>query len=716
VGRAFGATLFMTLLALIFVLLKRHTGQGRIAVGTPVSLRDRPELQDLVGMFLTMTVVDVDMTDEPALGDLLRRVRTRSLDSLAHRRLPFKELARAVQHGRDLSRNPVFQVMVQLSEVQDLELPGIIAAPFDLDPGTAQFDLSVHLFETGGGLRGFIEYDTDLFDERTMTGLRDRLLTLLGPDRLAPGQPISRLRLIGADEEERILRLWNRTASDYPKDATLARLVEAQAAATPERAAVRAGSDELSYGELNARANRLARHLQRQGLGPGVFAGICMRRGIDMVVAVLAVLKAGGAYLPLDPSFPRERLDFVIEDSGAPIVITNLGEAAPFERAGRQVVDLDPDERFEAEDDADLTVENSSRDLAYLIYTSGSTGRPKGVQIEHRSVVNFLHAMRAEPGLEADDRLLAVTTLSFDISVLEIFLPLTTGALVVVADQDSASDGELLKGLIASSRATVMQATPATWRMLLESGWRDDAGMKKLVGGEAVPGALADALAGMPGALWNMYGPTETTIWSAVRRLRPGEEVRVGGPIANTRFYVIDANLVPVPEGVPGELLIGGDGVAPGYWRRDELTAERFIEDPFEPGLGGRLYRTGDLVRLKADGSLSVLGRLDRQVKVRGFRIELGDIEQTVLGAGLVKDALVVTGNDPAGETILVAYLIEHPDRPLVVDALRGALREKLPHYMIPSAFVTLEAWPLTPNGKVDHKRLPAPERRRSTT
>jgi amino acid adenylation domain-containing protein len=471
---------------------------------------------------------------------------------------------------------------------------------------------------------------------------------------------------------------------------------------------------ELTYGRLNARANRLARHLRTLGVGPEVLVGICVERSVEMVVGLLATLKAGGAYVPLDPGFPPERLAYMLEDSAAPVLLTQqrLLAGLPAHRARPVCIDRALDLPGSA-GEGDLPCETGPANLAYVIYTSGSTGKPKGVQITHGSVVNFLHSLRREPGMTAADVVPAVTTLSFDIAVLEIFLPLVVGARAEIVSRQTASDGAALAALLARTGATVVQATPATWRLLLNAGWRGGAGVKILCGGEALPRPLADRLIATGGEVWNVYGPTETTVWSTVHRLTTtAGPVPIGRPIVNTQVYLLGPGLAPVAAGEAGELVIGGDGLARGYRHRPALTADKFIPDPFSAEPGRRLYRTGDLARFLPDGTLECLGRIDHQVKIRGYRIELGEVESVLAQHPSVREAVVVAREDAPGEKRLVAYLVPGYDQIVTASGLRRFLKGKLPEYMVPSAFVKLTALPLTPNGKVNRLALPAPAQR----
>src|SRR6266542_2738734 len=485
--------------------------------------------------------------------------------------------------------------------------------------------------------------------------------------------------------------------------------IEAQVAKSP--GAVAAGFDgrSLTYRELDARATRVARRLQSLGVGPETRVGICMDRSLDMLAALLGILKAGGAYVPLDPAYPAERLAFMVDDAQAPVLVTDTRCRDVIRAPAATTVCIGehwPD--YVGGDAGWSPAPTDGNSLAYVIYTSGSTGKPKGVQIPHRALTNFLESMRQEPGLCPDDVLLAVTTLSFDIAGLELWLPLITGGRVELLSRQDAADGRRLLDALARSRATVLQATPATWRMLIDAGWSGDRRLKALCGGEALSRALASALLPRCGSLWNMYGPTETTVWSTVARIEDANRpITIGRPIANTTVYLLDGNLQPVPSGTEGELYICGDGVARGYLNRPELTAEKFMPDPFEPG--AIMYRTGDLARFVSGGEIECLGRIDHQVKIRGFRIELGEIESTLLRSPAVRQAVVVAGDSPSGAKQLVAYIVPADGDIPSIGKLRERLAARLPDYMVPAAFVTLEALPLTPNGKIDRRALPPP-------
>lgn len=491
-------------------------------------------------------------------------------------------------------------------------------------------------------------------------------------------------------------------------------LISAQTKRTPEAVAAVCGSQSLTYLELERQSDRVANRLRALGVGRGSFVGIHLERSLEMLVTLLAVMKAGGAYIPLDPEFPADRLAYMVSDSGLPLVVTQASlkiSAPPGDYRSVQIEQL-----IESDDGTGPLLPGpgpdraAASDLIYVLYTSGSTGKPKGVALEHRNVVNFLLSMAQEPGLTERDRLIAVTTLSFDIAGLELYLPLIAGAAVVIADRDEVMDGNSLKALIETHRATVMQATPTNWRLLIDAGWQGSRDFKILCGGEALPQDLARQLTRRCGALWNMYGPTETAIWSTIFHVDDGgTRVLIGRPIANTRIYVLDKSGRPTPTGVPGEIYIAGAGVARGYLNRPDLTSERFLPDPFSDARGGRMYRTGDVGRYLVDGNLEFRNRVDNQVKIRGFRVELGEVEAAMASHSAVKQAVAKIFEVRPGDIRLVGFFLPNGDPPDAVE-FRDYLRARLPHYMVPQHLSIVEAFPLTPNGKVDRALLPAPQ------
>jgi amino acid adenylation domain-containing protein len=548
-------------------------------------------------------------------------------------------------------------------------------------------------------------------DVANPTAFVGHLRTLLSGALADQSTPVAALPLLTEAERNELLVDFNDTAAPYPH-ACLHELIAEQAQSTPEAVAIEIKDQQLTYRELDARANQLAHHLVDLGVGPEVLVGICTTRSLEMVVGLLGILKAGGAYVPIDPAYPADRQEYMLASSDAPVLLTQEDLRGSLPPSTAKIVCLDTDWPAIVGRPTDSpAVAADPEQLAYVIYTSGSTGKPKGVQISHRALVNFLTTMRQTPGLLAADVLVAVTTLSFDIAGLELYLPLTTGARVVIAE--ATEDPRALSALLERAQATVMQATPTTWRMLIDSGWPGRPGMKALCGGEALPVALADRLVDAGLELWNMYGPTETTIWSTCARIQTrGETLTIGRPIANTTLYILDQLMEPAPVGIAGELWIGGDGLARGYRGRPDLTDERFVAHPFDPTPDAKIYRTGDLARYRSDGTVEFLGRIDHQVKVRGFRIELGEIETVLARHPQIVDAVVVARGSGA-DAELAAYVTPAKD-PVPAHELRLFMGQTLPDYMVPSTVTTLEAFPLTPNGKVDRKALPEPVRERS--
>ena len=710
------ATLFMTLSAAFMTLLHRYTGQDDILVGTPISGRTRSETEDLIGLFLNLVILRAQFSEEGTFQSLLHQVRQRALGAYGHQDLPFEQLVAELAPERDLSRTPLFQVMFVLFSTDAASQASDAAALSQLATGTSKFDLTLAVSDTEVGLRGLIEYRTDLFEADTIRRLCGHYGTLLDAITRDPDQIVSALPILADAERQQLLVDWNNTAvAQSQKDLCLHPMIAEQARKNPDQVAlICQGQQEeqrLSYGELERRSNQLAHQLRSLGVGPEVLVGLCVERSLEMVVGLLGILKAGGAYVPLDPSFPEARLAYMIADSGMGVLVTHRRLEQKLPVLPSSILHLDADwETIARQDTTNSKLpETRGENLAYVLYTSGSTGKPKGVAIPHAAVVNFLRSMQREPGFSSEDRLLAVTTLSFDIAGLELYLPLVTGGTTVIASREDNYDPARLMERIQQSQCTVMQATPATWRALLEAGWEGSKELKLLCGGEALPGDLAQALLPRCAELWNMYGPTETTIWSTIHRVTSVDgPVPIGRPIANTQVFVLDGHRQLVPAGIVGELYIGGAGLARGYLARPDLTAERFVESPFEPN--ARLYRTGDRARWLADGTLECLGRVDNQVKIRGFRIEPGEVEAALARHPAVGQCVVVAREDSHGNKILAAYLEPQPGQPAPqVSDLRTHLADDLPAYMVPSAFVILDKLPLTPNGKIDRNALPAP-------
>jgi amino acid adenylation domain-containing protein len=565
--------------------------------------------------------------------------------------------------------------------------------------------------EAEGRLVGAFEYRSDLYSAEAIARIASQLSTILRAAIADARRPIGRLPLVTASELDQLMR-WGTGEKALIERTTVSRQFERQAEKTPQKAALTFEMQSLSYAQLNRQANQLARLLRNLGVGPGIVVGVCLERSIEMVIALLAVLKSGGAYLPLDPEFPVARLAFMLEDSDAKVVLISKDQTGSIVfSSGVQCFDpIDQHAALSQLDGANPDWMSDANDLAYVIYTSGSTGRPKGVAVPHSALVNFLCSMLRKPGFAESDVLAAVTTVSFDISALEIYLPLIVGGRVELISRATASDGLALADHLASSEATVLQATTASWRLLLEADWRPQRRFRAFCGGEALPRDVADALLTRVDELWNLYGPTETTIWSTVDRVLPTPApITIGKPIANTEIYLLDAYGEPVSIGMSGELWIGGAGVALGYHNRPDLTVERFVPDRFSSRPDGRLYRTGDLARWDREGRIRHLGRLDQQVKIRGFRIELEEVEVALTSYPGVRQACVSTAGSDA-DAVLVAYFVHNGAAPTTSE-LRRHLRTRLPDYMLPALFVNIDEVPLTPNGKVDRRRLPDPFR-----
>jgi amino acid adenylation domain-containing protein len=701
----------MTLLASYLAVLSRYTGQEDIVLGGLSAGRKLPEIEPLVGDFVNPLALRVDLSGNPTFRELTKRVMRVVLDALANEDIPFEKIVEGLQLRPDPGRNPIFQIILSQQPQLPALIPGWGLATEEVSNGGSKLDMMIVIDERPDAISGPITYNPGLFDASTVTSMVEHWQKLLTGALASPDSRISELPLLTDTARKQILVDWNDTLVNYPKGLRLHGLIEAQAERTPDAVAVKFEDAGLSYRQLNARANQLARHLQKLGVGPDVLVGVCIERSLNMLVALLGILKAGGAYVPLDPSFPQDRLAYMVEDSRMSVLVTHreVDEKLPV-RPGL-VVRLDSDwQEIAKQGTDDLTLLDANhQNLAYVLYTSGSTGKPKGVEILHSALVNFVLSMQRDPGFTATDTLLAVTTLSFDIAGLELYLPLVSGGKLVIASHDEAYDPARLMGRMRDSHCTVMQATPATWQALVDAGWHGSPNLRLLCGGESFPRDLARELLPRCAELWNMYGPTETTIWSTIHRVTSADgPVPCGRPIANTQIFVLDAHRNPVPVGVVGELYIGGSGLARGYLRRAELTQERFIENPFEPN--ARLYRTGDLARWLPDGSIECRGRVDNQVKIRGFRIELGEVEAVLGRHEAVRQCVVVAREDIPGDKLLVAYLEPRAGSVVAVGDLRAHLKQELPDYMIPSAFVVMEKFALTPNGKIDRKALPPPD------
>ena len=710
-----GVSTFTSLVATLDVLLARYSGQSDITTLVPFASRGRFGADDVMGYFANVVVLRVDVAEHITFRALLKQVGAEVMGGLSRQDVPFEKVINSIRPERSLSHDPLGSVGLSFlpRSASTLDLPGVEASFDEVPNGGAKFDLQFFIAETADDLTFCLEYNSDIFEEATIERMLGHYRVLLEAILTDPTKTIAELPILTPAEQRQVLIDWNATASEFPRDASIPSLVEVTARRSPDAIAASFEGQKLTYAELSRRSNQVARCLQARGVGPGVLVGIAVERSLDMLVGLLGISKAGGAYVPLDPAYPRDRLALMVEDSGLRVLLTEerLADIVP----SPSVLRMDADRaEIAAQSDAPVAAPPDPESIAYVIYTSGSTGKPKGVEVPHRAVVNFLTSMAQRPGLSHRDRLLAVTSLSFDIAGLELWLPLTVGAEAMIVSRETAGDGAALKALLDSGRITLLQATPSTFRLLLEAGWKGTRGLKVLIGGEATTRELADQRVERADSVWNMYGPTETTIWSCVQPLEKNAPVLIGRPIANTQVYVLDRHLRPVPAGVTGEIYIAGDGVARGYLGRPELTRERFVDDPFSQRRGARMYRTGDLGRFRADGALDYLGRNDFQVKLRGYRIELGEIEATLAQHPSVREAVVVAYREGAGDPKLVAYVTTRAGRVEDTEAslsaaLRAHLRNKLPEYMVPAHFMVLERLPLTANNKVDRKALPLP-------
>ena len=709
-ARSESATLFMLLLAAFDVLLQRHTGQDDISVATPIAGRTIPAVEPLIGFFANTLVLRSDLSGRPTFRELLRRVRETALDSYAHQDVPLEKLVEMLRPDRHLAQNPLAQALfvLQNSPSSALRLSGARVTPIELITRTARFDLELHARETEAGLSCMLIASSDLFDDDAPDRFLDRLEVLVSSILANPNLSIGELPLLPDWERNRVLVEWNQTEQDFGSPRCIHELFEAQAARTPRGIAVRGKTEELTYEELNARANRLAHRLRGLGVGPDTLVAVCLDRSANLVVALLAVWKAGGAYVPIDPSYPAERVEYMLEDSAASVVIAAerfrklVGESRP-------VLSVSSVEENPPDSHNPSTVAGPEN-LAYVLYTSGSTGRPKGVAIEHRNTFAFLEWAQTVFGPENLAGVLGSTSVCFDLSVFELFAPLCCGGTVVISE-----DALELPDLPARNRVSLINTVPSAIAEIIRLKALPESVRTVNLAGEPLPSELAAQVyeSGRVDSVYNLYGPTESTTYSTFTRVpRAAGPMTIGRPIANTQVYLLDAFLVPVPIGVAGELFIGGAGVARGYLHRPELTAEKFLPDPFRPG-GGRLYRTGDLARYRNDGEIEYLGRRDGQVKIRGFRIETGEVESQIRCFPGVRDAVVTAHPEGPGNLRLVAYVVPETETEVSIPELRRALKLRLPSPMIPAAFVSLEALPLTPNGKVDRLALPAPGRAR---
>jgi amino acid adenylation domain-containing protein len=712
-ARSRHCSVFAVLLTLIKVLLYRHTGQRDVIVGTAVAGRGVVELENQVGCYINTLPLRSRIEPSSSFDAIARNVRQTLMEAMDHQDYPFDHLIDALKLPRDFSRSPVFDVMVvsQTSDDLNMAMGGMQASHLPRHSCVSKYDLTFDCEETPDSIHIGIEFCSDLFTRARIERLGEHLRTLARSAMEHPDRPIAELAILRADQWDTVVRKYNQTSVRHPHDTVVERIAKT-AARCPDRIAVVCGDDRWTYAELQKRAQTVARTVRSVGIGRGDVVGVLLERSPNLIATLLGVLQAGAAYLPLEGTYPPHRLAAMIDDCGTRLVACDTASRTLLP-SSVSILNIDS---VASQSPADAPTElPRANDLAYVIYTSGSTGRPKGVQIAHDALANFLASMEREPGLQEADALLAITTVCFDIAALELFLPLCVGARLIVAPSGATTDTGALQDLINREEATVLQATPAGWRMLIASGWEGCRTLRAFCGGEALTADLAKQLGERVAEVWNLYGPTETACWSAAQRLASPQADRahtapthpIGAPIANTQLYSLDARLTPMPLGVNGELYIGGAGVAWGYRGRPALTAERFLPDPYASTPGARMYRTGDLVRSADDGTFDFLGRSDQQVKIRGFRIELGEIEAALEAHPEVIQAVVTARTDTTGEMMLAAYLVTEVKEE--VAGIRDFLATRLPVYMIPAAYIHLERFPMTANGKIDRLALPAP-------
>lgn len=707
-------TMVVLLMTAIKTLLYRLTGQTDMVIGLPAAGQSITGNHCLVGHCVNLLPVRVRLHPEAGFLENVAAVKKQVLDAYDHHQCTIGTILQHVAVSRHASRPPLVEVMFNVDrDLSATEFAGLSFVCERNHKPALHYDFFFNFTEGPKGLSVDCDYNTDLFDEATIHRWFDRCEVLLSSIASKPAESLDALPLLPEDERRDLLALGCSPATEFPSR-TVSEWFEDWVGGNPDATAVVCEGTQLTYGELNRRANQLAHHFRTLGIGPNDLVGLMVERSMDMVIALFAVMKSGGAYVPLDPSFPAGRLDYMVENSGMRVLVTHRGLDRLLSVKPSDIVRLDTDGPAIAQRAADNLPEDGrfADRLAYVLYTSGSTGKPKGVEITHPALVNFIDSMRREPGFIQSDTMLAVTTLSFDIAGLELYLPLVTGGTLVIASREEAQDPVRLMDRMHECRCTMMQATPSTWRGLIQVGWSGSPGLKILCGGEAFPRDLAEELRPRCAELWNMYGPTETTIWSTVQRIEDTSgPMAIGRPIANTQVYVLDGHRSLSPQGVIGELYIGGQGVARGYLHRPDLTEERFIQNPFV--LNGRFYRTGDLARWLPDGTLECLGRIDGQVKVRGYRIELGEIEAVLAHHGGIRQAVAAAYEESPGSKVLVAYIEANDGAAPEVNDLRAHLKKSLPDYMVPSIFVLMDKLPLTPNGKIDRKALPSPHEKR---
>jgi amino acid adenylation domain-containing protein len=711
-SRSEKTTLSNVLLAVYYVLLSRYTTQDDIVIGVPVANRNDTKIENVFGLFQNIVPIRIHCGTMKSVNELIAIINETIHDAFSHQDVPFNVLIEVLNVKRSPTHSPIFQTIFAFQNfpIESENLGSATVSPYFFDRGTAEYDLSLFMWENSARIECCVAYNTELFTQTFAEHFVNHFLNAVRFILENHNAPVNSINILDIVDKKRILESWNDTKTPFPAEMLIHQLFENVVEAVPDSVSVITNKRSFSYRELNNTANYFTKELQKHGVKPGELVGVFTKRHFGMIASMIGILKAGAAYVPLDPNYPQERILYMIHDAGIRLLITDKNCSAITTTLSCQLmlIMIEPDGCVPSEVvPFDICNKISPMSAAYLIYTSGSTGSPKGVKISHRSVVNFLTGMQNKPGLDKGAVVLANTMLSFDISVLEIFLPLITGAKCLLVEDEDTNDGMKLVKLITEKKVTFIQGTPSMWRLLIASGWSSSTGMKALCGGEPLPTDLMKDLFYRVKELWNMYGPTETTAWTTCHLVtNPQDTVLIGRPIQNTTAYILDEFMRPVPVGVHGELYIGGVGLAIGYHNLPMLTEERFLNNPFSTG---RLYRTGDLVKYFDDGTIECLGRIDTQVKIRGFRIELGEVEHICSTHSGIQQCVAVSKEYSPGDHRLLLYFIPYSPGSITASELRKHLRSFLPEYMLPQYFIEMEKLPLTPAGKIDRKGLQLP-------
>lgn len=732
------ATLFIGFLTIFKILISRYTLQNDIIIGLPMWNRVRPEFENVIGHFVNIVLFHTNIQPDQNFRQLLNNVKINFFEAFNNQEAPFEKVVEDLKLTQEVSGAPLYQLYFSYQDARNRQqkIGDLQAEQVYVHSSAAATDLSFWLKESEQAIDGAIDYSSELFEPETIDKLLCHFFGLMDSVIKCPDAQINSLSILSNEEKENLLKKTHSdkyyhldltllpedercqllfqsdfNVKDYPKDKTIVTLFEEQVERTPERTALIYGEKSLSYRELNCKVNQVAHYLREKGVQQNSIVGVCMDRSIDLGVALLGILKAGGAYMPINPNLPTNRVDFMLEDSNCRIIVTHKRFKGTIGKFSKELIYIDSDrDRISKEKDSNLNKTSGPDNLVYVIFTSDPSGRPKGIQIHYRALVSFLFAMRKEPGLTETDTLISLADMSLDKFGIEMFLPLVVGSRVVIAEQDDLIDGRRMDTLIKKSHASMMQATPSTWRRLIESGWQGHDSLKVICGGEALTSDLVDLLLDRCRDLWNLYGTAETTIWSTAYQVKSKKEpVLIGFPMAHAKIYILDKSLKPLPPGAIGEIYIGGEGISSGYLNRPELNAFKFIPHPYTRDDRARIYRTGDFARYQKDGKIEYLGRNDHQVKNLGLRVELGEIETVIQEHPAVHQAVVNAVNNGIADARLVAYIIFKPEEYLTVSEIRRFLRQHLPEYMVPRLIVEMDILPVAANGNVDREALPNP-------